>query len=290
MTKSRATEIQQAFTKMPCLILPRNTIEIKLRERIDSGRQLQGSPISNEIDLKSRRDEHKKWHEYNTEYLRRCFDISSIADKYAQVPEYGALRMNASFYELIDSFKDGIGKRLTELESILERLELIPESNDAEEERSSFPKNNSNSVFIVHGHDDEAKNKVARFIEKLGLEAIILHEHANEGKTIIEKFEAHAINAGFAVVLLTPDDVGASKDTEENLNPRARQNVILELGYFCGLLGRNRVCVLFKEGVEMPSDYLGVIYTPLDSSDGWHLKLAKEMKVAGLDIDLNKAI
>ncbi len=91
-------------------------------------------------------------------------------------------------------------------------------------------------------------------------------------------------------MLLTPDDIGAPKDTPTNGQARARQNVILELGYFCGALGRNRVCVLYKEGVEIPSDYLGVVYTQLDSADGWHLKLAKEMKEAGLDIDMNNAI
>ena len=84
--------------------------------------------------------------------------------------------------------------------------------------------------------------------------------------------------------------MAAPKDTPKETSLRARQNVVLELGYFCGALGRDKVCVLYKEGVEIPSDYLGVVYTPLDDSDGWHLKLAKEMKEAGLDIDLNDAM
>ncbi len=143
-------------------------------------------------------------------------------------------------------------------------------------------------VFVVHGHDDAAKEMVSRFIERLDLKAIILHEQPNAGRTLIEKFLAHS-NVGFAVVLLTPDDVGEQKDKAAELKPRARQNVIFELGYFIGKLGRERVCPLYVEGVEIPSDY-PVVYVPLDTAGGWRLELAKELKAAGLPIDMNKVI
>lgn len=146
----------------------------------------------------------------------------------------------------------------------------------------------SKEVFIVHGHDEAAKQTIARFIEQLELTPVILHEQSNKGRTIIEKFEDHS-NVGFAVVLMTPDDVGASVNDKENLKPRARQNVILELGFFLGKLGRERVCALLK-GVEVPSDYDGVLYILMDQQEGWRLKLAKEIKAAGIDIDLNKVI
>ena len=103
----------------------------------------------------------------------------------------------------------------------------------------------NNKIFIVHGHDEQVKETVARFVEKLGLEAVILHEQANEGKTIIEKLEKHA-DVGYSLVLLTPDDVGASIKDKKNMNPRARQNVLLELGYMAGKLGRGKVCALKK--------------------------------------------
>lgn len=144
------------------------------------------------------------------------------------------------------------------------------------------------SVFIVHGHDDATKEKVARFLERLDLEAIILHEQVNKGMTIIEKFEEHSKRAGFAVVLFTPDDVAYPLGEEEKKQPRARQNVVLEMGYFIGLLGRNNVSVLYKGEVELPSDILGVVYTRIDSSDSWKLYLAKELKTAGYSVDLNK--
>ena len=145
-------------------------------------------------------------------------------------------------------------------------------------------------VFIVHGHDNEAKETVARFVENLGIEATILHEQTNRGKTIPEKFEEHASKAGFAIILLTPDDVGKSKDKTDEFKPRARQNVVLELGYFWAMLGRDRMCVLYKEGVELPSDIHGVLYVPMNNPDEWQLKLAKEMKQVGLPIDLNKLV
>lgn len=141
-------------------------------------------------------------------------------------------------------------------------------------------------VFIVHGHDNEAKETVARFIERLSLVPVILHEQPNSGRTVIEKFEVFS-DVGFAVVLLTPDDVGASLKDQKSLNPRARQNVILELGYFMGKLSRFRVCALYKHGVEIPSDYQGVFYIELDSAGGWKKKLAQELVEANFSIDLD---
>ena len=147
----------------------------------------------------------------------------------------------------------------------------------------------TNEVFIVHGQDDRTKQTVARFLEKLGLSPTILHEQPNLGRTLIEKFEQHA-QAAFAVILLTPDDVGAMVGEEEKLKLRARQNVILELGYFLGLLGRDRVCPLIGEGVEIPSDYDGVAYVRLDDSGAWRLDLIRELKAAGIDVDANLAL
>jgi predicted nucleotide-binding protein len=142
-------------------------------------------------------------------------------------------------------------------------------------------------VFVVHGHDEGARETVARFMGNLGLAPIILHEHASQGRTIIEKLEHHG-DVGYAVVLLTPDDVGGTDPVK--LQPRARQNVILELGYFLGLLGRDHVCALYRGELELPSDYMGVIYIPLDSRGGWRLSLAKELKAADFDVDMNKAL
>jgi len=151
-------------------------------------------------------------------------------------------------------------------------------------------------VFIVHGHDNGAKELVARFVERLGFRPIVLHEQASSGRTIIEKFESHS-DVAFTVVVLTPDDVGAAKRDlaggalERTLRDRARQNVILELGYFIGALGRSNVCALMKGAIEMPSDVLGVLTIQLEDADeGWKLLLAKEMRAAGLAIDASRIL
>lgn len=140
-------------------------------------------------------------------------------------------------------------------------------------------------VFIVHGHDDLAKVSVARFIEKLGFEPIILHEQANSGKTIIEKIESYS-NVGFAIVLYTPCDVGG-KNGSQDLKPRARQNVIFEHGFLMGKIGRNNVCALVKDDLETPNDISGVVYIPLDSHNAWHVTIAKELRNSGYSVNMN---
>lgn len=142
------------------------------------------------------------------------------------------------------------------------------------------------TVFIVHGHDEALKQSVARFIERAGLKAVILHEQVNRGRTIIEKLEAHS-STSFAIVLLTSDDEGRKKGDPE-LRPRARQNVITEMGLFMGKLGREKVCVLVAPGIELPSDYLGIAY--VDLGGDWRAPLAKELDDAGFSIDWKKAM
>lgn len=158
---------------------------------------------------------------------------------------------------------------------------------EIEEHESGSPKVilNYSKVFVVHGHDGEMKQSVARIIEKQGIEAIILSEQANRGKTIIEKLEGNS-DVGGAVCLFTADDVGR-ENSEHDDKPRARQNVVLEAGYFMGKLGRNRVVFLADDGIEMPSDLSGVVYT---STNNWQFDLLKELKAMGYPIDFNKLI
>jgi predicted nucleotide-binding protein len=145
-------------------------------------------------------------------------------------------------------------------------------------------------VFIVHGHDNETKETVARYVEKLGFRAIILHEQPNRGKTIIEKFESFAEKVDFTIILLTPDDIGASAVKKNEPKYRARQNVIFEFGFFTAKVGRSKVCALVKGNIEIPSDYSGVIYIPVDESGAWKMALVKEMKNAGLVINPDKLL
>ena len=137
------------------------------------------------------------------------------------------------------------------------------------------------------------QQSVARVIEILGLKPIILPEQPNKGNTIIEKFQACAKNVSYAIVLLSPDDFAYPEGEMENVKARARQNVILELGYFVGKLGRPRVFTLYKENkdFEMPSDLHGVVYIKYDDANGhWRFALVKELNACGYKVDANKLL
>lgn len=151
-------------------------------------------------------------------------------------------------------------------------------------EPSSAPVKAARDVFVVHGHDEGARETVARYLEKIGFRPIILHEQANKGRTIIEKIEAHG-DVDFAVVLLTPDDEGSVRGGRPE--SRARQNVLLELGYFIGRLGRSKVCALKRGALDIPSDFAGVVWEEMDDGGGWRQSLARELEAAGHEIDWN---
>ena len=148
----------------------------------------------------------------------------------------------------------------------------------------------ANGVFIVHGRALGTKDTVVRFLIDLQLAPIVLQELPGKGRTIAEKFEDHASDAGFAVVIFTPDDKGSLAGEGSESQPRARQNVIFELGFFIGKLGRSKVSVLHKGEVEIPSDYAGVEYIVFDDTGGWKSNLIRELRSAGFDVDANLAI
>lgn len=147
--------------------------------------------------------------------------------------------------------------------------------------RSNNYMENKPAIFIVHGHDNALKSEVARFLEKLDIEPVILHEQANRGKTIIEKLTSEIKRVNFGIVLYTADD------TVESGAKRARQNVIFEHGFLVGCLGCDRVCVIMDENIEKPSDNDGIVYI---KKENWKLDIANELKEAGFDVDKNKII
>jgi predicted nucleotide-binding protein len=194
-------------------------------------------------------------------------------------------------------FESVYGRSLhSKIFDMLDKTIGVIEAGKFQERKASLQKTigpmgpiSGSKVVLVHGHDESARESAARFLERLGLEPIILNEQPNAGRTIIEKVERYA-DVAFAVVLLTPDDVGAAAANQNTLRARARQNVILELGYFLGRLDRKHVAALIKGDVEKPSDYDGVVYIQLDAAGAWKLHLARELKTAGLNVDLNDVI
>ena len=269
----------------------------QLAQRINLGQQLitqryPGITGKNYLDLVW--DSIKKWDDYNNTFLRKLFSDESVADKYdsavtfksySSLPDYS--KKILSFYRI----------KSRELNSIKERLKLYAIAQRASI-TSSTVRPLGNKIFIVHGHDETTKISVARFLEKLDLEVVILHEQADKGRTIIEKIEVNSseVDIGYAVVLFTPDDMGMAVSKLDKSSPkpplrhRARQNVVFELGYFIAKLGRSRVRAMYVEGVELPGDYQGVIYTKLDNSGSWKLELAREIKAAGIYFDPDKIL
>lgn len=139
-----------------------------------------------------------------------------------------------------------------------------------------------NRVFLVHGQNEAARTEVVSFLESLGLVGIVLHEQPNMGRHLLTKFIQEADLVTFAVVLMTDDDVGSVKGGKAA--PRARQNVILELGYFLAHLGQARVCALITSGLETPSDFDGIVYIRMDDEDRWKKELKRELVAAKMPV------
>lgn len=240
--------------------------------------------------------DYKRWDDMNKEILKQSFDSDNndYRNEYIGIEEHSMFLVTSNT-DVVELQKDIIRKENNNLQSIIDRIELIPvDSKKAAEDAKSSPIKetlniNKTKVFVVHGHNGQTKEKVARTLETLGLTPVILHEQPDGGKTIIEKFEKNGTSAGYAIILLTFDDEGKAKD-ETNLKKRARQNVVFEMGYFIASLGRHNVFLLVDEGIEVPSDIAGVVYTKLDADNAWQIKLVKELKNAGYQVDANKLI
>lgn len=294
MATSRKPASQQVTKTADALIVDKASFTSKLLERIDLGKELVNRQITNVDELEKNEKDYYKWDSYNSEYLKNSFNNESNEYK----KRYDSV--NNSFFvtsggnnpsERLRDLKEDIQNKIHNLESLVEKIELLKSEIEITSPRPKTidtGKTDTTNIFIVHGHNLAIQQSVARTIEKLGLVPIILHEQANAGKTIIEKFETHS-NVGFAIILLTDDDEGKSK-TDIDLKKRARQNVVLELGYFIGKLGRSKVLPLYSDGVELPSDIHGLLYVPLDKAENWKFSIVKELKEAGYTVDANKLL
>lgn len=146
-------------------------------------------------------------------------------------------------------------------------------------------------VFVVYGHDNNARTQLEAMLRRWDLEPLILDQLISSGQTIIEKLEEYTQQANFGIVLATPDDIGYPKNDESKKQYRVRQNVVLELGMLLSRIGRDKVAILLSqaEDMEKPSDIDGLIYIPFkDNVEETKLSLAKEMQNNGYALDIAK--
>jgi len=266
-------------------VTPSQGIDL-IRRLIEKAQALREKPRIDSADTQA-------WLNLARDYLSRVFgenspNINSVLHTQGDT----GIWVNMSDQDLLNESRSAMKNRITLLESCIEQLQTDIElaASSAESQpvatapSTALPTNKR--VFVVHGHNHGVKEAVARFLDRLGLDPVILHEQPNAGRTIIEKFSDHA-DVQFAVVLLTGDDEGRARGGSD-MALRARQNVVLELGYFLGKLGRARVCALYERGVEIPSDYQGVLFVEHDNSDRWRFELVRELRGAGFDVDANR--
>lgn len=229
----------------------------------------------------------RTWREYTEDLLKRIFSNGDIAAEF--VGELAPVGLfDSSIEEELKWFRLSAEEDLRKLKSIKSRMTLYVDAEAQVLAAGAGRATASRRVFIVHGRDAGAQNAVARLVQTVGLEAVVLQEQPNGGsRALLGKLMAIGDTAGYAVVVLTADDVGALATDLDQLRPRARQNVVLELGYFLGRLGPDRVCALTEGGIEVPSDYGGIVYIPYDEGGAWRYALAKELRLVWGDVDLN---
>jgi predicted nucleotide-binding protein len=290
-TKRTTPQPQQASLK---LMRSRDEAKARLGERVEKGMELKQRQVDTREAYELLTNDYRKWDAFNNELLKQLFNTDELAKEYSYWGVSSIAMREPSLGEKIADVYKNVDKKIHRVDSILERIELIPlddSSQDAEtvqSEVSSAEKHpRSKKVFVVHGRDEVAKTSLEVFLHEIGLEPVVLHRQADEGMTIIEKFEKHS-DVGYVFILLTPDEVAylasdeSKPDSERKKEFRARPNVIFEFGYFVGKFGRSRVCCLYTGNVSLPSDVNGIIYKKFEKSiEETAYSVIKDLKASG---------
>ncbi|MFO1534835.1 MAG: TIR domain-containing protein [Thermoplasmatota archaeon] len=284
----------------PTLRRPKQELMDLLDQQIRQGEELENRRMSGTKQFEQAVEDYNRWDNFNTELLRSSYAGKVAANYLRLLDEMDRDNDGLVIIDGVAGLRDFVRILTNHLRWLRDQLRLHPSEPEAKPQPTvatpTMPapvshgpaRGQRKRVFIVHGHDQAARETVARYLEqRLELEVVILHEQANQSRTIIEKLEAHS-DVDYAIVLLTPDDVAIGKDGGQE--GRARQNVVLELGFFCGKLGRSKVFLLYADGVAMPSDYDGVAYTKLDAGGAWQIALARELSHAGIPINAQRLL
>lgn len=278
------------------LLASRDDARQRLQERIQKGVELKQMKVNSPPSFAELKHEYEKWNSFNRELLKRIFTNEDFAGEYSRASGIVILGgRELSLGEKISELYRNIEDRARRLDSIIERLELIPIQQGIEGELPTGNAASSNGarskkVFVVHGRDEIAKTCLEVILHEIGLEPVVLHRQADLGQTVIEKFERHS-DVGYVFILLTPDEVAylrdedVKPDSERRKEFRARANVIFEFGYFVGKLGRSRVCCLYTGGVSLPSDVAGMIYKKYENSvEEVAYSITKDLRASGYSV------
>lgn len=275
------------------LVVSRDEAKQRLQDRIDKGLELKQRQVTTPAAFEELSNAYSKWDSFNSELLRRIFTTEEAAREYDFWGVASIAYHEPSLGERIADVYKNVDKKIHRLDSLIERLELIPLSQQvAASQPSESPTTSprSKKVFVVHGHDEVAKTGLEVFLHEIGLEPIVLHRQADQGLTVIEKFEKHS-DVGYAFILLTPDEVAylvaddPKPDTDRKKELRARPNVIFEFGYFVGKLGRSKVCCVYTGDVSLPSDVNGMIYKRYEKSiEEVAYSVIKDLKASGYGV------
>lgn len=292
---TRKSSPQQPPKMLLELQTSREDAKSRLQARIEKGLELKKRRVDTREAYEILTNDFSKWDSFNSELLKRLFTTEELVKEY---DFWGAMAI--PMYEIslgekiAETYKD-IDKKIHRIDSIIERLELIPLSASNPDAALTTPKKSSmlagtKRVFVVHGRDEVAKTNLEIFLHEIGLEPIVLHRQADEGMTIIEKFEKHS-DVGYAFILLTPDEIAYLASDDEKPEDqkikefRARPNVIFEFGYFVGKLGRARVCCLYTGNVSLPSDVSGMIYKRYEQNiEEVAYSVIKDLKASGYTV------
>ena len=272
------------------LARPRDDALSALNEAKASGLPLLNMPIESDDDIAELRSKYLAWEQRTIVVLERFFHTTGFMTSSPKDEFNGTaialldLRISGTKIprERAPEVLVDIREKLRVIDSVIGRLDVYETIESHLQPKPSGP------IFLVHGHDLARREMIRSFVSKVtDREVIVLEDQSNRGQDALGKLLASSQTVSFAIVLLTADDVGSA--TNGGLNKRARQNVVFELGFFIGRLGRERVAAMHSSEVELPSDYSGVVYIPLDR-DGWQIPLAREMKEAGINVSLDKAL
>jgi predicted nucleotide-binding protein len=279
---------QPTSTGRSVLRIPQAEAETQLDQQIAVGEELVSSPPTwptlAEVDALEHRA--KRWTESNCTWLDKTLGGEAATEyRTASTHRHGSSASRDPVRKLI-SVRNTVESEISKLKSIRDRL------GEWASEPDIMPSNHTGRVspdapiFIVHGRDTLRAESVAHTVSTAtGRRTIILRDQPSMGRTLIEKFEQHAVEVSYAIIVLTADDKGGLADEIET-RPRGRQNVIFEMGYFYGLIGRERVSVLLQSGTEKPSDMDGIVYITYDDNNAWKTELFRELQNAGINISL----